>query len=82
MWPWPGRPKRDIPQVNYTESSSEEDYEEGLNFNSPLQSPRRPHQSSSASPRALLQPDPPPIDEVLQQVNVKLENLKDKGWVK
>ena len=77
MWPWPGRPKRDIPQVNYTESSSEEDYEEGLNFNSPLQSPRRPHQSASASPRALLQPDPLPVDEVLQQVNDKLENLKD-----
>ena len=30
-----------------------------------LVSPHRPHQSASASPRALLRPDPPPTDEVL-----------------
>ena len=77
MWPWPGRPSRNIPQVNYAESDSEEDFEENLNFNSPLQSPTRPPQSPSASPRALLQPDPPPIEETLQKVNDKLEDLKD-----
>ena len=75
MWPWPNRPKRDIPQIDYNESSSEGDYEEGLNFNSPLQSPTRPHQSVSVSPRTLLQPDPPPVDEILQRVSVKLEDL-------
>ena len=81
MWPWPGRPKRDIPQVNYTESSSEEDYEEGLNFNSPLTSPSRPHQTPSISPRALLQPDPPPTDEVLQVVTNILEDLKAEDTI-
>ena len=50
-------------------SSDEDNYEspedtedEGLN----LVSPRRPHQSPSASPRALLRPDPPPVEEVLE----------------
>ena len=44
----------------------------------PLVSPHRPHQSPTASPRALLIPDPPPIDEVLEGVNRQLRNLPDR----
>ena len=40
-----------------------------------LVSPRRPHQSPRASPRALLQPDPPPVAEVLEDVDRQLRNL-------
>ena len=40
-----------------------------------LVSPRRPHQSPSASPRALLRPDPPPVPEVLADVNDQLRNI-------
>ena len=38
-------------------------------------SPGRPHQSPSASPSVLLVPDPPPVDEVLQQVGQELLDL-------
>ena len=65
------RPSRNQPRVNYVEES-EEDLEEGLIFDSPLTSPQRPHQSASVSPRVLLQPDPPLVEEVLEQVNNKL----------
>ena len=71
------RPRRtNIPPVNYVEVS-DEDLESGLNFDShsPLTSPRRPHQSPSISPRALLQPDPPPVDQVLEEAQQHLQNL-------
>ena len=61
--------------VNYNEDSEEEDLETGLNFDSPLTSPGRPAQSPSVSPRALLIPDPPTTEEVLQGVNSKLGDL-------
>ena len=71
------RPRRvNLPYVNYVESD-EEDLESGLNFDSPLTSPRRPHQSPSISPRALLQPDPPLPEEVLAIVGEKLSDLPD-----
>ena len=43
----------------------------------PLVSPRRPHQSPSASPQALLRPDPPLPDEVLNQVSEALRSLPE-----
>ena len=56
--------------------SDEEDYqsteEEDPNL---LVSPRRPHQSPRASPRALLRPDPPLVEEVLANVDRQLNNL-------
>ena len=80
------RPTRNIPVINYFEQSLTD--EEGefafddatgeLEFN-PLVSPQRPHQSPSVSPRALLQPDPPEIDEVLEKVNNKLSALPEEG---
>ena len=64
------------PPIN--EQSSDEDN----NYASPpennldeLVSPNRPHQSASASPRALLRPDPPPVEEVLNQVGRQLRAL-------
>ena len=44
-----------------------------------LVSPRRPHQSASASPRALLVPDPPPVEEVLNNVEQRLRNLPTRS---
>ena len=72
------RPRRtNLPVVNYVEDSEEEDLETGLNFDSPLTSPRRPHQSPSVSPRALLQPDPPTTEDVLEVVVTKLTDLPE-----
>ena len=46
--------------------SDEEEYDSPLEEDpSALVSPRRPHQSPSASPRASLRPDPPTVPEVL-----------------
>ena len=65
-----------IPHVN--QEASDESYdsvvedEEDLNV---LVSPNRPHQSPSASPAALLVPDPPDIPEVLEAVGRSLRNL-------
>ena len=64
------------PFVNHV--SSDED-----NFNSPeggatpdqFLSPSRPHQSPTASPRALLIPDPPPVDEILASASRQLREL-------
>ena len=65
-----------MPHVNQVEDS-DDSYnspaeEENLNE---LVSPRRPHQSPSASPRALLVPDPPSTLEVLENVGRSLRNL-------
>ena len=63
--------------VNQLSSDSDED-----NYESPvdedpnlLLSPRRPHQSPTASPRALLQPDPQSVEEVLEEAQNQLQNL-------
>ena len=64
------------PPINPANSSDEG---EQNNFESAdeneLVSPNRPHQSPSASPRALLRPDPPPVEEVLQGVEQQLRDL-------
>ena len=52
--------------------STEEDDPENL------VSPTRPVQSPSVSPRALLQPDPPLIDEVLANASRQLRDLPDR----
>ena len=78
------RPRRNLPFINYFEPPLEEEIEEEdfnfedaegeLDFN-PLVSPRRPPQSPSASPRALLHPDPLPTEDVLLEVEQKLSDL-------
>ena len=77
MWNW-GRALRDLPPVNYAESSSssEENYEEGLNFNSPLQSPRRPLNTREGSPVELFHPPlRDNVDEDLELVNYRLGDI-------
>ena len=66
--------------VNHV-SSDEDTYESPVEEDAlnNLVSPQRPRQSASASPRALLQPDPPPTDEVLQSVGEQLRNLSGRG---
>ena len=68
MWPWPGRPSRNLPQVDYNEdSSSEED-----NF----VSPRRPANTRSGSPQPLAVPTlSDNVDEELEQVSQTLKNI-------
>ena len=67
-----------IPPVNNV-SSDEGDYESPSNEDPDnLVSPNRPHQSPSASPRALLRPDPPPVDEVLADVGERLRALPNR----
>ena len=65
-----------LPINNLPADSDEENYQ-STEENDPnnLVSPRRPHQSPTASPRALLRPDPPPVDEILASVDDRLQNL-------
>ena len=66
------------PPINPGQSSEDEqnNYESAdENDLNNLVSPNRPHQSPTASPRALLRPDPPPVEEVLQEVGQQLQNL-------
>ena len=67
--------------VNQVPSGSDEDEYESPVDEDPnnLVSPRRPHQSPSASPRALLRPDPPPVDEVLVGVEQRLRTLPNRS---
>ena len=63
------------PPINH-QSSEEDNYESPPDeLENELVSPRRPHQSVSASPRALLRPDPPQVGEVLDQVDRRLREL-------
>ena len=81
MWGW-GRPKRDLPEINYNENSNssegeEEDYESGLNFNSPLQSPLRPLPSRQGSP-VYVEGGPTlydNVDDTLEEVHDKLLDI-------
>ena len=68
------------PFVNHLSSEEEEHYE-STEENDPnnLVSPNRPHQSPSASPRALLRPDPPPVPEVLASVEARLRSLPTRA---
>ena len=77
MWPF-GRPRRELPVVNYNEDSeSEEDFEDGLQFNSPLVSPRRPVVSREQSPQPLAHPTlNDNVDEVLEEVTYHLHDIQ------
>ena len=73
MWNsyWSGRSRRDIPQVNYNESSGEED-----EFDSPLVSPTRPPQTRAGSPVDLAVPTLcDNVDEELEAVSQVLSNV-------
>ena len=80
MWGW-GRPKRDILQVNYAESSDEEDnFEDGLVFNSPLVSPRRPLPTREGSPVGIVEGGPTladNVDDELEEVQGKLRDIAE-----
>ena len=68
------------PFVNQLPSDDENDNYQSPDESDPnnLVSPNRPHQSPSASPRALLRPDPPPVPEVLEQVQNRLRSLPSR----
>ena len=67
------------PPINDQSSGEDHDYESaGENDPNNLVSPNRPHQSPTASPRALLRPDPPPVEEVLQEVQQQLRSLPSR----
>ena len=73
MWNsyWNGRPRRDLPQVNYNESSDEEQ-----TFDSPLVSPERPPPTRAGSPALLAIPTlNDNVDEELQSVAQTLSNV-------
>ena len=80
MFGW-GRPRRELPEINYKESSSsgseEEDFQAGLNFESPLQSPRRPLPTREGSP--VLVPGGPAlaanVNDELEEVQLKLHDI-------
>ena len=62
------------PPINNVSSEEEEhnNYESADDDPEQLVSPNRPHQSPTASPRALLRPDPPSVDEVLREAGQRL----------
>ena len=67
------------PPINDQSSEDENNYESPLeNEPNELVSPSRPHQSPSASPRALLRPDPPRVEEVLERVQQQLQSLPSR----
>ena len=75
MWNnyWSGRSRRDVPQVNYNESSSSEDDDD---FNSPLVSPTRPLPTREGSPAELAIPTlNDNVDEDLEAVSRQLSNV-------
>ena len=64
------------PPINEQSSDEEQhNYESAGDDPENLVSPNRPHQSPSASPRALLRPDPPRVEEVLAEVGQQLRAL-------
>ena len=80
MWPFGGRPRRDLPPVNYSENSDseEEDFEAGLAFASPLQSPRRPLPTREGSPTRQVEGGPTLADNVdddLEELQYKLHDI-------
>ena len=77
MWPF-GRPRRELPVVNYNEDTdSEENFEDGLEFNSPLVSPRRPQPTREGSPVEVLGGPTlaDNVDDKLEEVQWKLNDL-------
>ena len=74
MWGW-GRPKRDLPTINYNESSSEEEDNFGLPDNA-FHSPRVPVHTRAGSPQLLAHPTlNDNVDEVLEEVNYHLGDI-------
>ena len=70
MWGW-GRPRRNLPEVDYRDYDSSED-----DFNSPLVSPSRPPQTRAGSPAELAVPTlGDNVDEELEQVRQTLQNV-------
>ena len=70
-----GRPKRDLPEVDYNESSSsDDDLALPANaFRSPLRSPQQPVHTREGSPQLLAHPTLcDNVDEVLEEVSVHL----------
>ena len=80
MWGW-GRPKRDLPEINYNESSSEasdEDFEGGLKFDSPLRSPQGPLNTREGSPLNNVAGGPTladNVDDILEEAQYKLHDI-------
>ena len=75
MWNsyWSGRARRDIPQVNYNESSEEDNEDD---FNSPLVSPSRPPPTRAGSPVELAVPTLcDNVDDELEEVRQTLRNV-------
>ena len=73
MWNsyWASRPRRNLPQVNYNDSSEDED-----EYDSPLVSPTRPHPTRAASPVELAVPTlNDNVDEELEAVSQVLRNV-------
>ena len=73
MWNnyWSGRSRRDVPQVDYNESSEEEE-----EFDSPLVSPQRPPPTRAGSPVQLAIPTlSDNVDEELESVAQTLSNV-------
>ena len=68
------------PPINEQSSDDEQNNYESAGENDPdnLVSPNRPHQSPSASPRALLRPDPPRVQDVLEEVGQQLRALPSR----
>ena len=66
------------PSYSSDEANNYESAEENENDPNVLVSPNRPHQSTSASPRSLLVPDPPPVEEVLASVDQRLRTLPSR----
>ena len=79
MWGW-GRPRRNLPEVNYAESESEDDInlpDNAFENHSPLQSPTRPVHTREGSPVELAHPTlADNVDEVLEEVNWALVDIK------
>ena len=67
------------PPINEQSSEEENNYESPPEHDpNELVSPTRPRQSPSASPRALLRPDPPLVEEVLGEVQQQLRDLSNR----
>ena len=72
MWGW-GRPRRNLPEVNYNESSEDEVDQD---FESPLVSPNRPVNTRAGSPVELAVPTlADNVDEELEAVSQTLRNI-------
>ena len=87
MWNW-ARPRRDLPEVNYNESSSsEEDLESGLNFDSPFRSPQGqrpqglPLPTRAGSPNLNTVEGGPTladnVDDILEEAQYKLHDIAE-----